>query len=87
MKGKANIVIIMTDQQRADTSNRECFPLNTTPFLDELAKGGQWFNKAYTSTPLCAPARISMLTGRFPSAHHVRINTTIEHAAFKKRFN
>ncbi len=79
-----NIVIIMTDQQRADVSSREGFPLDTTPFLDKLAKSGQWFNRAYTSTPLCAPARISMLTGRFPSAHHVRINTTIKHATFKK---
>ena len=28
---KPNIVIIMTDQQRADTSVREGFPLDTTP--------------------------------------------------------
>ena len=35
-----NIVIIMTDQQRADLSKREGFPLDTTPFLDTLATEG-----------------------------------------------
>jgi len=84
MNEKPNIIIIMTDQQRADISKREGFPVDTTPFLDELAKSGQWFRYAYTSSPLCAPARISMLTGRFPSAHHVKINTTIRHAYFRK---
>ena len=37
--GKPNIVIIMTDQQRADVCKREGFPLDTTPFLDNLALG------------------------------------------------
>ena len=35
-----NIVIIMTDQQRADLCAREGFPLDTTPFLDGLAQRG-----------------------------------------------
>ena len=34
---KPNIVMIMTDQQRADLCRREGYPLDTTPFLDELA--------------------------------------------------
>lgn len=77
-----NIVIIMTDQQRADLSRREGFPLDTTPFLDQLAGQGTWFNRAYTVTPACVPARISMLTGRFPSATHVRTNHNLQDAYF-----
>ncbi len=68
----------MTDQQRADCSQREGFALDTTPFLDKLAARGTWFNRAYTSMPACVPARISMLTGRYPSATHVRTNHNIE---------
>jgi len=79
-----NIVIIMTDQQRADLSAREGFALDTTPFLDDLARQGTWFNRAYTSMPACAPARVSMLTGRYPSATHVRTNHNIEDAFFSK---
>jgi len=74
MSDKPNIVIIMTDQQRADMSAREGFPLDTTPFLDDLAAGGAWFDRAYTSMPVCAPARVSMFTGRYPNATRVRSN-------------
>ncbi|MCC7354850.1 MAG: sulfatase-like hydrolase/transferase [Anaerolineae bacterium] len=81
---KPNIVIIMTDQQRADASAREGFPLDTTPFLDSLARSGVWFNRAYTSAPVCAPARISMLTGRYPSAHRIRKNRAIHLASYDR---
>jgi arylsulfatase A-like enzyme len=66
-----DIVLVMTDQQRADLTAREGFPIDCTPALDGLATTGRWFNRAYTTTPLCVPARISLLTGRFPSAHGV----------------
>ncbi len=74
MSTRPNIVIIMTDQQRADLSRREGYPLDTTPFLDSLARQGTWFDRAYTSMPACVPARVSMLTGRYPSASRVRTN-------------
>jgi arylsulfatase A-like enzyme len=81
--GKPNIVIIMTDQQRADICKREGFELDTTPFLDSLARRGTWFNRAYTSMPACAPARTSMLTGRYPNATRVRTNHNVPDATFK----
>ena len=43
-----NIVLIMTDQQRADLCGREGCPLDTTPFLDGFARRGTWFGRAYT---------------------------------------
>jgi len=79
-----NIVVIMTDQQRADVSAREGFPLDTTPFLDDMARGGTWFDRAYTSAPVCVPARESFLTGRFPSAHRVRENRGGEYATYER---
>ncbi len=69
-----NIVVIMTDQQRADFSAAEGFGLDTMPFLDSLGVSGVRFDRAYTPTPVCAPARSSMLTGRFPKATRVREN-------------
>ena len=80
---KPNIVIIMTDQQRADICKREGFALDTTPFLDSLARQGTWFNRAYTSMPVCAPARTSMMTGRFPNATRVRTNHNVPDATFQ----
>lgn len=69
-----NIVLIMTDQQRADLLAREDYSVNTMPYLDGLASEGVWFNKAYTSSPASVPARTSFLTGRYPKATHVRSN-------------
>ena len=77
-----NIVLIMTDQQRADLCAREGYPLDTTPFLDALAQRGTWFNRAYTVAPVCAPARVSTLTGRYPSATRVRTNHNVEDATY-----
>ena len=72
---RPNIVLIMTDQQRADLCAREGYPLHTTPFLDELAAGGTWFNRAYSAASVCLPARICMLTGRWAGATRIRHNS------------
>lgn len=79
-----NIVLIMTDQQRADLLAREGYPLNTMPTVDELAYNGTWFNKAYTTSPASVPARTSLLTGRYPKATHVRCNQNEQDAFFDK---
>lgn len=71
---KPNILIVMTDQQQGRFAKREGYPLDVAPFQDELAGAGQWFDKAYTTAPLCLPARVSMLTGRYCSAHGMRTN-------------
>jgi arylsulfatase A-like enzyme len=81
---KPNVIVIMTDQQRADLSRREGFPLDTTPFMDSLARKGVWFNKAYTTSPICVAARCSMLTGRYPTAHRVRENGSVKHVSYSQ---
>lgn len=78
-----NIVLIIADQFRADACKREGFQLDTTPFLDSLAETGAWFNKAYCASPACVPSRTSMMTGRFPSATHVRSNMNLKDAYYK----
>ncbi|MGH2533601.1 MAG: sulfatase family protein [Thermomicrobiales bacterium] len=84
MSSRPNVVLIMTDQQRVDLAAREGYPLDTTPFLDGLARRGTWFDRAYTPTPLCAPARVSLLTGRYPSATRVRENQGTDHATYER---
>src|SRR5687767_7762449 len=69
-----NIVLIMTDQQRADFFKSEGFALDTMPFVESLAEQGSRFSHAYTPNPTCAPARCAMLSGRFPKATRVREN-------------
>lgn len=74
MKKRPNIVIIMTDQQRADLRRSCGYELDTMPFLDGWAEGGVDFERAYTPNPTCMPARVSMFTGRYSQCHRVRTN-------------
>lgn len=63
---KPNIVFIMTDQQSADIMSC-CMGKKyiNTPAMDGLAENGMLFTRAYTSNPLCMPARNSIFTGRY----------------------
>ena len=69
-----NILLITTDQQRADTLGCYGSPLGATPRLDELARQGTRFAAARTQNPLCQPARATILTGTYPSTHGVSCN-------------
>ncbi|MBB6441683.1 sulfatase family protein [Phycisphaera mikurensis] len=40
----------------------------TTPNLDRLASGGCRFTQAFTHSPVCAPSRSGLVTGRYPWA-------------------
>ena len=42
-------------------------PVTRAPAISELAESGVVFDAAYTASPLCAPARASLLTGLLPS--------------------
>ncbi|MEZ4902999.1 MAG: arylsulfatase [Spirosomataceae bacterium] len=45
-----------------------------TPHLDQLAKEGICFTQHYTSTPVCAPARCQLLTGKHAGHSYIRGN-------------
>lgn len=80
--GKPNIIIVISDQHRAGLTKRSGYPLDTSPTLDSLAEGGVSFDRAYVTCPVCMPSRTTMLTGRWPQAHHVRENSQGRDAYF-----
>ena len=55
----------MTDQQAPQFSGPYGHPLVKTPNLDRLAESGVVFDNHYTNCPICVPARMSFMTGRF----------------------
>ncbi|WP_105619250.1 arylsulfatase [Vallitalea okinawensis] len=59
----SNVLLIMTDQQRFDTLGCYGNVEIETPNLDWLASQGTVFEKAYTPSPSCIPARACLLTG------------------------
>lgn len=70
-RGKApNFVVIMTDDQGAWARGRT-MPELVTPVLDELGENGLELTRFFCTSPVCSPARASLVTGRMPSAHGV----------------
>jgi arylsulfatase A-like enzyme len=68
-----NILIILTDDQRA-TDTMQVMPKTLRLFADE----GTTFTNAYATTPVCCPARASIVTGRF--AHNTNVRTNQDQA-------
>lgn len=65
MKHK-KVIFIMTDTQRTDMLGCYGNPAMHTPNLDRLAAEGVLFEKAYTTQPVCQPARSAIFTGSYP---------------------
>ena len=66
-----DILLIMPDQWRGDAlSILKCSGVNT-PQLDQLAREGALFRRAYATVPSCIPARYGFLTGLFPQTSGV----------------
>lgn len=81
-RGAPNVIFVVSDQHRAGMTKAEGYPLDTSPGLDALARRGVRFEHAYATAPLCVPSRCSMLTGRWPEAHHVRRNNDARDAYY-----
>lgn len=69
-----NILFFFTDQHRADTLGCYGAPVCRTPALDRLAEDGVRFERAYTPSAICTPARASLLTGLWPHHHLLLAN-------------
>ncbi len=62
-----NVVVIVTDDQRADDT------LEVMPATRRLlAEEGTTFTEAFAPTPVCCPSRASIFTGRYAHNHGVR---------------
>jgi len=66
MRTRPNIVLILADDM--GYGDFGCFSEGraTTPTLDQLVRDGLCLTQHYSASPVCAPARASLLTGRYP---------------------
>lgn len=71
---RPNILLIMTDQQKADSlalyGNRHV----RTPAIDRLASSGVVIDGMICNYPACTPGRSAVMTGRYPHTNGVRAN-------------
>jgi arylsulfatase A-like enzyme len=75
MNKRPNIIIICTDEQRGDHLSCMGHPDVLTPNIDRIAREGVLFRNCYSSTPVCMPARATMMTGHTMRVHGVTDNS------------
>lgn len=73
-KDQPNILVIMTDQQKATASHLYGSTFCETPGMARLAAEGVLYEHAYTPHALCIPARISTWTSQFSRTHGCQDN-------------
>lgn len=74
-KDRPNVLFIAVDDLRPELG---CYgsEIAQTPFLDNLAKTGLVFNRAYCQQAICSPSRASLMTGARPDTIGVVENST-----------
>jgi len=72
------VLWLMSDQHNAACMGHAGRHVRT-PYLDSLAARGFRFTQAFCNNPICAPSRISFITGQYPHTHRHLGNTGFEY--------
>ena len=67
-KPRPNVLWVMSDQHNAGCMGHAGRGVRT-PNLDALAERGVRFSQAFCNNPICAPSRISFITGQYCHTH------------------
>jgi arylsulfatase A-like enzyme len=74
---RPNIIFVLAD----DLGYGDIGPFGQTiihtPTLDRLAKEGMRFTQHYSGSPVCAPARCVLMTGKHPGHAFIRDNQEV----------
>jgi len=68
---RPNILLLFTDDQRADTMGCAGNAAIQTPETDRLAADGVRFRNAFVTTSICCVSRVSVLTGQYARRHGI----------------
>ncbi|MCM2369165.1 sulfatase-like hydrolase/transferase [Aporhodopirellula aestuarii] len=85
---RPNFVFILTDDQSYGMMGCDANELTQTPHIDQLARDGVFFDRAYITSAICTPSRISILLSQFERKHGVNFNsgTSVSPEAWAKSY-
>ena len=66
---RPNVLLIVADHWPAALLGAAGHPAIHTPILDQLCRNGARFTNCYSETPVCLPARRTLMTGTTPRSH------------------
>ncbi|MBK34726.1 MAG: arylsulfatase [Gemmatimonadetes bacterium] len=69
MSDQPNVLIVCTDHWPGSLFGVAGHPVIQTPTLDQLARNGCRFPRAYSECPVCIPARRTLMTGTTTRTH------------------
>ena len=73
-----NVVLFITDQDRAIQHFPRGWTKRNLPGLTRLQEHGITFGNAFTNSCMCSPARATLMTGYFPAQHGVKYTLEID---------
>ena len=68
-KKRPNILFITTDYQAGEDGPTLGSPFLDMPSLERLCEDGVVFERHYSNSPICIPARYTLISGRYPHYH------------------
>ena len=75
---RPNIIFLLSDDQRDNTFAAMGHPFVKTPSIDALIHRSMRFTNAYIAEPVCAPSRVSYLTGMHERVHGVGFTSSYQ---------
>ncbi len=69
--GEYNVILISLDTLRADHLGIHGYDRNTSENIDRLGRGGVYFRQGVAAASWTKPSHASILTGVYPSSHHL----------------
>jgi arylsulfatase A-like enzyme len=72
---RPSFVFILTDDPSFGMMGCDVNDITKTPNIDQLARDGVFFDRAYITSAICTPSRISILLSQFERKHGVNFNS------------
>ncbi|MFL5864484.1 MAG: sulfatase-like hydrolase/transferase, partial [Solirubrobacteraceae bacterium] len=73
-----NVVLFLTDQQRALQHFPPEWCDRNLPGMERLQRHGLTFHRAFTNACMCSPARSTLMSGYFPAQHGVKYTLELD---------
>ncbi len=68
---RPNIIFLLTDDQRWDTTGCAGNSIIQTPNIDDMAENGVMFKNAFVTSAICAVSRASIFSGQYARRHGI----------------
>lgn len=69
-----NVILLMPDQMRGQAMGVAGNDQVQTPHIDQIAREGIYLPNTFANSPVCCPARATILTGLYSNRHGVIVN-------------